>query len=84
MRPAPRLPSKQVKAKTFPATNLRASSAVIIPASAGTTVAQAVTAPNTKRANIAINSNFTRAAGQMFLYPLLTIPTVATLEQLGW
>jgi hypothetical protein len=29
------VPSKQVKANTLPATNLRASSAVIIPASAG-------------------------------------------------
>src|SRR5204863_5469092 len=52
MRPAPRVPSKQVNAKTLPATNLRASSAFIIPASAGTTIAPAVTAPNTKRASM--------------------------------
>src|SRR5215475_7056164 len=52
MRPAPRVPSKQVKANTLPATNLRASSAVIIPASAGATIAPAVTAPNTRRASI--------------------------------
>jgi hypothetical protein len=29
------------------------------------------------------NSNFTRAAGQKFLYPLLTIPTVAKIGA-GW
>ena len=52
MRPAPRVPSKQVNAKTLPATNLRASSAFIIPASAGTTIAPAVTVPNTKRASM--------------------------------
>src|SRR5882757_4576016 len=51
-RPAPRLPSKQVNAKTLPATNLRASSAFIIPASAGTIIAPAVTVPNTKRASM--------------------------------
>src|SRR5215207_9723544 len=51
-RPAPRLPSKQVKANTLPLTNLRASSAFIIPANAGTTIAAAVTAPNTKRASM--------------------------------
>jgi hypothetical protein len=54
MRPAPRVPSKQVKANTLPATNLRASSAVIIPASAGMIIAPAVMVPNTKRANIFI------------------------------
>jgi hypothetical protein len=73
-----------VNAKTFPATNLRASSAVIIPASAGATIAPAVTAPNTKRANIAITPTSPLAAGQMSLYPLLTILTVATLKQLVW
>ena len=52
MRPAPRVPSTQVKANTLPATNLRASSAVIIPASAGVIIAPAVTAPNTKRASM--------------------------------
>ena len=52
MRPAPRVPSKQVNANTLPATNLRASSAFIIPASAGATIAPAVTAPNTKRASM--------------------------------
>src|SRR5882757_8334277 len=51
-RPAPRVPSKQVKANTLPATNLRASSAFIMPANAGTTIAPAVTAPNTKRASM--------------------------------
>src|SRR4051812_1774170 len=51
-RPAPRVPSKQVKAKTLPATNLRASSAVIDPASAGVATVAASTAPNTKRATI--------------------------------
>src|SRR5204863_9941357 len=52
IRPAPRVPSKQVKANTLPLTNLRASSAFIIPASAGTIIAPAVTAPNTKRASM--------------------------------
>jgi hypothetical protein len=47
------VPSKQVNANILPATNLRASSAVIIPASAGMIVTTAVTAPNTKRASIA-------------------------------
>jgi len=51
-RPAPRVPSKQVNAKTLPATNLRASSAVIWPAKAGTITAPAVTAPKTKRASM--------------------------------
>src|SRR3954453_18409512 len=51
-RPAPRVPSKQVKAKTLPATNLRASSAVIDPAIAGAATVAARTAPNTKRATI--------------------------------
>jgi hypothetical protein len=62
---APRVPSKHVKAKIFPATNLRASSAVIIPANAGATKAPAVTAPNSKRANI-LNSNFTMSGGAEF------------------
>ena len=60
MRPAPRVPSKQVKANTLPATNLRASSAFIIPASAGTIIAPAVTAPKTKRASMSY-SNLPRA-----------------------
>src|SRR6478672_780886 len=52
MRPAPRVPSTQVKAKTLPATNLRASSALIIPASAGPAIAPAATIPNTIRASM--------------------------------
>src|SRR3954454_9331246 len=51
-RPAPRVPSKQVKAKTLPATNLRASSADIGPAITGAAIEAAKTAPNTKRATI--------------------------------
>src|SRR3954470_13364783 len=52
IRPAPRVPSKQVKANTLPDTNLRASSAFICPANTGAVIAPAVMAPNTKRANI--------------------------------
>src|SRR6476469_8214100 len=52
IRPAPRVPSKQVNANTLPATNLRASSAFIIPASAGAIMAPAATVPNTKRASM--------------------------------
>src|SRR5258708_2101192 len=51
-RPAPRVPSKQVNENPLPATNLRASSAFICPANAGTIIAPAVTAPNTKRASM--------------------------------
>src|SRR6187402_3197888 len=51
-RPAPRVPSKQVKANTLPATNLRASSAVMLPAIAGIATDAANTAPNTKRATM--------------------------------
>src|SRR5882757_5997291 len=103
-RPAPRVPSQQVKANTLPATNLRASSAFIIPASAGATIAPAVTAPNTKRASmhqlqlhqsagirlyLSMDLRATRRVcreGLCYrrLYPLLTILTMATLEQLGW
>jgi hypothetical protein len=47
------VPSKHVNANTFPATNLRASSAFIIcPANSGAITAPAVTAPNTKRASM--------------------------------
>src|ERR1700709_1451580 len=49
IRPAPRVPSKQVKANTLPDTNLRASSAFIMPAHAGTIIAPTATAPTTKR-----------------------------------
>src|ERR1700712_1897899 len=62
MRPAPRVPSKQLNANTLPDTNLRASSAFIIPASAGTTIAPAVTAPRTKRANMQL-LQLTKSAG---------------------
>jgi hypothetical protein len=71
-----------VKAKTLPFTNLRASSAFIIPASAGTIIAPAVTAPRTKRASMQL-LQLNKSAGAR-LYPVLTIPTVATLEQVGW
>src|SRR5262245_6452169 len=82
MRPAPRVPSKQVKAKTLPFTNLRASSAFSIPANAGTIVATAVTVPKIKRASMQL-LQLTKSAGAR-LYPTLTIPTVATLKQVGW
>jgi hypothetical protein len=79
------VPSKQVKANTLPDTNLRASSAFIIPASAGTIIDPAVTAPNTKRANMPqLQLDPSAGIRLKFLYPLLTIPTVATLEQLRW
>src|SRR5581483_8561265 len=68
MRPDPRVPSKQVKAKTLPATNLRASSAVIIPASAGVMIAPAVMVPNTKRASI----SKLRPASEPRLTPVFT------------
>src|SRR5579863_8696253 len=85
IRPAPRVPSKQVKANTLPDTNLRASSAFICPANAGAIAAPATTAPNTKRTSM-LQLQLDPSAGKrlMPLYPLLTIPTVATLEQLGW
>src|ERR1700682_4588315 len=85
MRPAPRVPSKQVKANTLPDTNLRASSAFICPANADAIAALATNAPNTKRASM-LQLQLDPSAGNrlMPLYPLLTIPTVATLEQLGW
>src|SRR6187402_760738 len=52
-RPAPRVPSKQVKAKILPATNRRASSAFMTePAIAGIATEAANTAPNTYRATI--------------------------------
>ena len=52
---------------------------------AGTITAPAATAPNTKRASM-LKLRLHPAAGDglMPLYPLLTILTVATLEQLGW
>jgi hypothetical protein len=79
------VPSKQVKANTLPDTNLRASSAFICPAKAGAIDAPTTTAPNTKRASM-LQLQLDPSAGNrlMPLYPLLTIPTVATLEQLGW
>ena len=52
---------EQLKAKTLPATNLRASSALIIPASAGPTIAPAVTAPTTNRASISYSNLRARA-----------------------
>jgi len=52
-RPAPRVPSKQVNANTLPATNLRASSAVIAPpASAGKINRPGGDGTNTKRASM--------------------------------
>src|SRR3954463_6260052 len=47
IRPAPRVPSKQLNAKTLPLTNLRASSAVIGEANTGAAAEAARTAPNT-------------------------------------
>src|SRR5438067_12757627 len=81
-RPAPRVPSKQVKAKILPVTNLRASSAFMLPASAGTIIALAVTAPRTKRASMLLLqlNKRARAPALRYLYPLLTIPTVAKLS----
>jgi hypothetical protein len=53
MRPAPRVPSKHLNAKTLPETNLRASSALMVcPAIAGAITAAAKTVPNTKRATM--------------------------------
>src|ERR1700751_1334130 len=80
IRPAPRVPSKQVKTNTLPATNLRASSALICPAKAGAIAAPATTAPNTKRASI-LSLQLDPSAGDRRkpLYPLLTIPTVAKI-----
>jgi hypothetical protein len=46
------VPSKQVNANILPDTNLRASSAFIIPANAGAIIAPAVIVPNTKRASM--------------------------------
>jgi hypothetical protein len=44
-----------------------------------------VTAPNTKRASMHLLQPYKSAGPRLkILYPLLTIRTVATLEQLGW
>ena len=72
-------------------TNLRASVAFISPAKTGEITAGAINAPtvkapNTKRASMLNSTQL--SAGQTTppraLYPLLTILTVATMEQLGW
>jgi hypothetical protein len=80
------VPSKQVKEKILPMTNLRASVAFISPATAGAINTPMVKAPNIKRASMLNSTQL--SAGQItttrYLYPLLTILTVATMEQLGW
>ena len=65
IRPAPRVPSKQVKANTWPLTNLRASSAFIIPATAGAIIANAVAAPRTKRASMQLLQRYKSAGARL-------------------
>ena len=81
MRPAPRVPSKHVNANILPDTNLRASSALIVcPAKAGATTAAAKRSP-TQNARACLTPTYWAGS---HLYPLLTIPTMATLAQVGW
>src|SRR5579864_341816 len=77
IRPAPRVPSKQVNENSLPITKWRASSAFICPATAGAMAALAITAPNTKRASmLQLQLHQLRRSP---LYPLLTILTVANI-----
>src|SRR5579871_5764216 len=82
IRPPPRLPSKQVKAKYFPAMNWRASSGESWPAATGPTMAPRASATRKLRDSMRLNSDSEDRAKSF--NAVLTILTKATLAQLGW